>query len=230
VVAVTAPGVETLPWDVTHCSGRGPHRHSGLDGCRVHPAAGRAWNESAGERYARLWKAAQVAADRMLRRHGYGGKLPRRIGNAWSPQARGVWHVHEALPAETAIERLWARTVVEYLHRCGEREAWGYVDRNPLRGRGYGHEQAAAYLARNAAGYLSENASAPEWLPGRRLRAYVSRRLTTETGVTIRALRQASYLWVCVRDGLPFPDTWTPERIELLARLARVSPALAQAP
>jgi hypothetical protein len=76
---------------------------------------------------------------------------------------------------------------------------WGFVDRNPLRSLGVGARggdpaKAARYLARNAALYLGgnvESAKEGHVLPGRSLRSYVSRRLTSTTGCTIRNLRRA---------------------------------------
>jgi hypothetical protein len=69
------------------------------------------------------------------------------------------------------------------------------IDRNPLRRptnntAAGGTVLAARYLARNAAGYLAANVEGVP-LPGRTLRSYVSRRLTSRTGVTIRNLRRA---------------------------------------
>src|SRR5215210_5955995 len=97
LVAVTAPGADDLPWDANVC-GNDNHRHSGPAGCRVHEDAAYAWNVTASARYARLFKAATVSADRLLRRGKYRGRMPRRVAVVWSEQARGVWHVHEALP------------------------------------------------------------------------------------------------------------------------------------
>lgn len=76
---------------------------------------------------------------------------------------------------------------------------------------------AARYLARNAAGYLAANVEGVP-LPGRTLRSYVSRRLTSRTGVTIRNLRRARYLFVLIREGLPLPD-WPAGELELVWRL-----------
>jgi hypothetical protein len=59
---------------------------------------------------------------------------------------------------------------------------------------------AARYLARNAAGYLAENAEGIS-LPGRAVRLYVSRRLTSKPGVTIRGLRRVRYLFVLIREA-----------------------------
>jgi hypothetical protein len=116
------------------------------------------------------------------------------------------------------MEIQWSRLVVAYVDRHSRRYGWGNIDRNPLRravqtaapdGR-----QAARYLARNVAGYLTENVEGAS-LPGRALRSYVSRRLTSKTGVTIRNLRRVRYLFVILRDGLPMPQ-WPEAEIELV--------------
>jgi hypothetical protein len=114
---------------------------------------------------------------------------------------------------------------------------FGFVDRNPLREMGVGNRggdpaRAAAYLARNAARYLGgnvESARDGQELPGRRLRSYVSRRLTMSTGCTIRNLPRARYLYVCVRDSLPLPE-WNPQELEAVARLLGLTPEYAQGP
>jgi hypothetical protein len=122
LVAVTGPGAaEGLPWDPDRCEVLGPHRHGGGCGCRVVRDLAEEWNESASERYARMWKGASVEADRWVRRLGYRGQLPRRVANAWAPQRRGVWHVHEALPGGTAIEIQWSRLIVGYVDRHSRR-------------------------------------------------------------------------------------------------------------
>jgi len=209
-------------------------------------------------------EAAQLHADRLLRRSfGPKTKLPRRVAVVWSEQKRGVWHVHEALPAGSEVERIWTRQVVRFMDVMVRRDSrrppaesrtllelerefgvatrgfygWGFVDRNPLRnlgssGRGGGASTAAAYLARNAARYLGENADAAlrgQSLNGRSLRSYVSRRLTMETGCTIRNLRRARYVYVLIRESLPLPE-WSPAELEAVSRLLGLSPALGRAP
>lgn len=215
LVAVTAPGTDVLPWDPDHCAELGGHRHSGKLGCRVVRDLADEWNEDASLRYATLWKAATMAADRWVRRLGSARQAPVRVAVVWSEQKRGVWHVHEALPAGTPIELEWSRRVVEYVRRNAGRYGWGNVDRNPLGDSAakWGGESAARYLASNASSYLAQNVSEGHGLPGRRLRSYVSRRLTTRTGVTMRNLRRARYLYVCLRDGLPLPE-WSDVDLE----------------
>jgi hypothetical protein len=233
LAAVTAPGAdEGLPWDPDRCLVAGEHRHGGNYGCRVVRDLADEWNESASERYARMWKAASIEADRWFRRRGYGGRLPRRVANAWAPQQRGVWHVHEALPAKSPHELQWSRMVVRFMARNARRYGWGNVDRNPLRqaaaGVGRDGTLAARYLARNTAGYLAEN-SGGVVLPGRRLRSYVSRRLTRETGVTMRNLRRVRYLFVVVRERLPLPD-WPVDELEVVWRLLGEGAIVARGP
>jgi hypothetical protein len=222
LVAVTAPGAcEGLPWDPDLCELQAAHKHRGDRGCRVVRDLAQEWNEEASERYARMWKAASIEADRWLRRLGYRGQLPRRVANAWAPQKRGVWHVHEALPAANARELQWSRLVVTCIAQHSRRYGWGNVDRNPLRraasATAADATYAARYLARNAAGYLAANVDAAS-LPGRALRSYVSRRLTSKTGVTIRNLRRVRYLFVLLREGLPLPH-WPEAQLEVVWRL-----------
>jgi hypothetical protein len=198
------------------------HKHGGGLGCRVVGDLAEEWNATASERYARMWKAASIEADRWLRRLGYRDQLPRRVANAWAPQQRGVWHVDEALPAATPTELQWSRLVVAYIAHHSRRYGWGNIDRNPLRRATSRIDRstaalAARYLARNAAGYLAESLEAAS-LPGRALRSYVSRRLTSRTGVTIRNLRRARYLFVLIREGLPLPR-WPDAELELVWRL-----------
>jgi hypothetical protein len=233
LVAVTAPGTnEGLPWDPDQCLIGEQHRHGGNRGCRVVRDLAYDWNESASDRYAGLWKAASVQADRWLRQRGYRGRFPSRVANAWAPQQRGVWHVHEALPAKSASELQWSRMVVRFIERNARRYGWGNVDRNPLRkaaaGVGRDGTVAARYLARNTAGYLAENAGGVA-LPGRRLRSYVSRRLTTETGVTMRNLRRVRYLFVVIRERLPLPD-WPANELEVVCWLLSEGVVVARGP
>lgn len=233
LVAVTAPGAdEGLPWDADRCLVGAQHRHRGDHGCRVVRDLADEWNESASERYARMWKAASVEGDRWLRRRGFRGQLPRRVANAWAPQQRGVWHVHEALPAKSALEVQWSRMVVRFMERNARRYGWGNLDRNPLRkaaaGVGRDGAIAARYLARNTAGYLAENTGGVA-LAGRRLRSYVSRRLTRETGVTMRNLRRVRYLFVVIRERLPLP-IWPADELEVVWRLLGEGAVVARGP
>jgi hypothetical protein len=246
MVTVTAPGQDVLPW---------------RDG-KVDPHRAAVWNATASARYARLFKAAQASADRLVRRLGYRGPLPRRVAVVWALQRRGVWHVHEGLPGKTPVEVAWSRQVIRFLDQARRREerldpaerwalleferefgvapqrsvyGWGFVDRNPLRlgapTAAWSAEAVARYLAANVARYLAGNASEPTYVIGRRLRSYVSRRLTMATGVTLTNLRRAHYLWRVLTEGLPLPDTWSEELLErvwlvLTTRPERAPPGL----
>ena len=124
LIAVTAPGQDVLPWDESACSGRGPHRHYGPRRLSRAALRGWRWNCTASARYGRLMKAAQLHADRFIRRAwATGDGLPRRVAVAWSEQTRGVWHVHEALPAGSEIERVWTRQVVRFIEVVTQRDA-----------------------------------------------------------------------------------------------------------
>jgi hypothetical protein len=119
------------------------------------------------------------------------------------------------------MEIQWSRLVVAYVDRHSRRYGWGNIDRNPPRRAvataAQDGTQVARYLARNVAGYLAENVEGAS-LPGRALRSYVSRRLTSKTGVTIRNLRRVRYLFVVLRDDLPMPQ-WPKAELELVWRL-----------
>ena len=164
LVAVTAPGADVLPWE----------------GDLVERRAAWAWNRTASRRFARLLEAAQVVGDRHVRRRGWRGQFPRIVARAWAPQKRGVWHVHLALPAESEIERVWSRTVVQFIYAAQRREAtlpaaerqtlleleyrfgivtrgfygWGFVDRKAARRLGHVRGELGAL---RAAKYLAAN-------------------------------------------------------------------------
>jgi hypothetical protein len=216
LVTITPPGVDLLPWDD---SGR-----------KVEWIYLAIWETTAQRRMSRLFEAAQVAADRMLRRaYGKSVPLPRQIANVRAPQKRGVSHWHYALPMGSEIEKAWSRTVYKFLRAVANREQsvpaddrFAALEREYMTGEvtkgfyGVGFVQsgnkhggsswkAARYLARNAAGYLGENAA-----DGRH---YVSVRLVRETGATMRALRACNYLWVRMREGIEpvVPESWSEE-------------------
>jgi hypothetical protein len=259
LISLTGPGADVLPWASSSCTHPRGVKCSGTLGCRVVGTYAFGWNMTASARYARLWKAATLSANRLVKSQGYNGRPIARVAVVWALQKRGVWHVHEALPAASPVELAWSRQVVRFIdnvrkreQRMPGRERWllldlerqfgtplkgfygfGTIDRNPLRqgaaAAAYATEAtAASYLARNIAGYLSDNISA-ESAVGRRLLSYVSRRLTTTTGVTIRNLRRSRFIFVCLRDSLPLPD-WSPEELEICSRILGLSPVAARAP
>lgn len=173
------------------------------------------WNCTAQARASRLFEAAQRAADRFLRKSmGWKGELPRQIGNVRAEQKRGVWHFHWLLPYETPAERMWSRTVHRFIDNAWrrDRQRWpdeaerrelvwreyageitrgfygfGFVNGGNPAGRS--REHSARYMARNAAGYMTDNAAGNG-------RHYVSSKLVRETGVHMRALRSVNWLYV----------------------------------
>ena len=56
--AVTAPGVDQLPWDGGVCAGLAEHEHAGHLGCRVETASAARWNRTAPDRWRRLHRRA----------------------------------------------------------------------------------------------------------------------------------------------------------------------------
>jgi hypothetical protein len=157
-------------------------------------------------------------ADRRLRALGY-EKRGGLLAYSWEMQKRGVWHLHVVLGMQTAPEREWARVYVETLRRVGLAKGFGFVDAKPLE---------RPQDARRVAGYLSKYLA--KWQPdgtvvvsetviaaGRTLLTYVSRDLTTLTGCTMRALRNARLVWAA-REG--FVDELRLQPGELLPAIA----------
>jgi hypothetical protein len=139
----------------------------------------------------------------------------------------------------SAAER---RTLLEFEHYLETPirsfYGWGFVDRNAARRLGsargeLGALRAARYMARNVARYLGENVAegvATETpLPGRLVRSHVSVRLTRLTGVTIRNLRRARYLFVCIGRGLPLPD-WPDDLLEVIWLVLTANVAVPRGP
>ncbi len=232
IVTITPPGQDLLPWD---------------EGRRLVNRRQRVcWESTAQARMSRLFEAAQANADRWVRRaFGSGVKLPRQIANVRSPQARGVSHWHYALPMATELERVWTKTVYGYLRSVANRESsvdpfdryaalelehvWGRVTPtlygfgfvHPGKSRGGSSVTAAKYLSRNAAGYLSLNSAGG--------RHYVSARLVSETGATMRTLRACNHLFMRRKLGIEpwIPRTWDAEWSTRVLRIwAMTQPSL----
>jgi hypothetical protein len=225
LLTLTPAGEDLLPFgDET--------RWVGPEECRLVDYVYReVWNFSAQARASRLMEAAQRHADRWVRKLGWSGPLPRQVGNVRAEQKRGVWHFHYLLPYETEIERAWSRMVDRFMQRAwrNDRERWpdesqrrellwreyqtGEVTRG-FYGFGYVHggkpqgrtaATSARYMARNSAGYMARNVAG-------RGRHYVSARLTSETGITMRALRACNWLHVRRKmiDSGELEDEWIP--------------------
>jgi hypothetical protein len=224
LVTLTPPGEDVLPFgDVTRVV-------KGDEVRMIEWIYREVWNTTAQARASRLFEASQRAADRWVRRCGWGGPLPRQVGNVRAEQKRGAWHFHYLLPYETEIERVWSKTVERYMDRAWRRdkERWpGESQRRDLLWREYAgdvtrgfygfgfvhggkqqgrtRELAAKYMARNAAGYMAENVAGLG-------RHYVSAKLVRETGVMMRALRACNWLYVRRKliDSGELEDEWLP--------------------
>ncbi len=100
----------------------------------------------------------------------------------------------------------WAALEREYVSGEVTEGLYGFGFVHPGKVRGGSSAKAARYLARNAAGYLGENAALG--------RHYVSAKLVRETGATMRALRSCNYLHVRIREGMDpvVPEWWSAER------------------
>lgn len=229
VGTLTAPGADLLPWDTDLCQHPPGEKCSGQKGCRVEWIYLEYYNRTFSARRSRLHEAAQKAADRAVRRMGYGGRLPRNIGAASGPQRRGAMHAHVMVRKGAGIEATWSRIYWRYIETVCKRESklpasqrWEALEREYLTGEitpgmyGFGFEhrgglgrsaaKAARYMARNAAGYMSANAAgATTW-------HYVSLELTRSTGITMQALRSCN--WLHVRRKLiaagELEDSWVP--------------------
>ena len=140
---------------------------------------------------------------------GAQGEAPRAcVGEA---EARSH-HVHGVIAVGTPAERAWAKAYVEALRQLAPRYGFGFVDGWHKIGRKFWPgEQAGAYLSSYFAGgrgrkmAITENVLAGD-LP--RLVVFVGRDLTSQTGCTMRSLRNARRLWAS-RDRLAEPPRLT---------------------
>lgn len=179
LVTVTAPGRDRLP-----------------DG-----AAMEAWNRTAAERWRCLHRAA---SQRARRKHGRFAL----VAWTWEYQRRGALHKHVVVGVGSARELAAAHTYVQALHELRGAYDFGFVDRGrKVGGRRMLEVVPPARAGRYVAKYLSplqdgkptlsETVMRPDVPP---LVAYVSRSMTSRTGVTMRFLRWRRFAWAM---GLP---------------------------
>jgi hypothetical protein len=175
-------------------------------GCRVDPEAAAAFNRAAGKWWSELHRTAKTRADRAC---GFKGKLAARV---WEKQKRGLAHLHGVISAESPAHVRWAEAYITALRELAPRYGFGFVDGWHKVGRKFWPGvQAAAYLSSYFAGgrgrkmSITENVLAGD-LP--RLVVFVGRDLTSETGCTMRSLRNARRLWAS-REGLIEPPRFT---------------------
>lgn len=177
LLSVTPPGVaEGLVWDESICWHLGPHTHSGRRGCRVVAEVADRWNQQAEASWSRLHQAAMA---RVRRRFGSGSVL---VAKAWEPQARGPLHLHAALVYSPGREMAMTDAYVAAVRELVPRHGFGFVDLSKPKANAHALS-AAAYLSKYIGKSISETAAQA------RRPAYVSRRLTMQTGVTMRAMR-----------------------------------------
>jgi hypothetical protein len=204
---LTAPGEEVgLIWDREHCTHSPAARCSGKKfGCRVLLAAAEVWNDESRGWRRQLNRRAKQRADAAVRRLGddYKGGL---LMYEWELQRRGVWHLHFVLGMETAVERVWALEYVAALRELGPSCCFGFVDAKPLQSP-QPAERASAYLSKYLAKWKDDGSmEVTETVVAARrtLLNYVSRKLTAESGVTMRLLRDVRLAWAW-REGF-IPD------------------------
>jgi hypothetical protein len=202
---LTAPGQESgLTWDRAVCTHTDGVTCSGKLGCRVVTEAAELWNEHSKSWWRELNRVAKQRADRAVRRlgHEYRGGL---LAYEWELQSRGVWHLHFVLGMETDVERVWAFEYVNALRELGPSKGFGFVDAKPLQSP-QAAEKAAAYVSKYLAKWSpggSFEVTETVQAAGRSLLNYISRRLTTKSGVTMRALRDVRLAWAWREGHLP---------------------------
>jgi len=186
MLTLTAPGARGgCPWDPTRCTIRGPHEHSGPDGCRVESLHAELWNDQCLEFVARLNGICRERAHRQVK-----GVRSRYLAKTVEMQARGVLHPHLLLCARTPLERRWCEAYVAAAR--GVAASVGFSEQ--LRVGEWGPPEQSVYVAK----YCSKPGGVqPLWESGRLpARAfYVCSEMTVATGVTIRSLRRRGQLW-----------------------------------
>lgn len=115
---------------------------------------------------------------------------------AWEFQGRGLLHRHVVVGADTFVRRQAARCYHQKLRELAPRWGFGFTDAK-ISGRP--SRESAAYLSSYFISGKGDKASIRETV--RRADVpphvvYVSRELTTATGITMRSLRRNRYLWV----------------------------------
>ena len=178
LVTVTAPGADLLPWD----------------GRTIETAAANEWNRTAAARWRELHRRAYQAT-----RREFGPDVLQTLARVWQLQKRGALHVHLVLGFDSALEVAAARFYVACLRERNREFGFGYVDARDRDGR---TGRSTVMEPRRAAGYLSRYLGESAQLLGAialvfrpRQMIWVANRLKRASGVTMRRLRRARYLW-----------------------------------
>jgi hypothetical protein len=202
--AVTAPGSDVLAWDESVCAALGPHRHSGLLGCRVDRRVADDWNRDAADRWRRLHRRAYQET---VKRCGRGSV--RLLARVWELQGRGMLHVHPVVGYGSAIEMAGARAYLDRLAELAPHYGFGFVHHKRDQVKPQAAEGAAAYLSsyfvRGSGGKVAIWESVTSGAMPRSI-VYVSAELTQCTRCTMRNLRLRRALFVVWRTELPLAE------------------------
>jgi hypothetical protein len=152
----------------------------------VHEAG--AWNQQAPEQLSRLIHAARK---RLARERP--GAHPRLLAYAPAYQARGVLHWHVVFGWLSARERADVDRLIEIIGGMVEKYGFGHQFDGGQVFENAKH--AASYIARYMTGDHQglERVVASDHCPKRPI--YVSRELTSKTGITMRFLRWRRWFW-----------------------------------
>jgi len=190
LLTVTGPGEDAgLVWDTALCADRGPHRHSGTDGCKVAAAPAAAWNERAPSWWSELHRQASQAACRAT------GRRPVLIARPWELQRRGILHVHPLLGYSTPAEKAAADA---YLHELASRAAahgFGYVDRKrQVREPAAAAAYLSSYFVSGKKGKMTLRQAVTERAMPPSI-VYVNPEFSQHSGITMRSLRLRRFAW-----------------------------------
>lgn len=195
MVTITAPGSDAgLTWDEDHCAHLGEHRHSGLLGCRVRPAAAGHFNRYAPSWWTELHRQARQAAKRTV------SIAPELLARVWEHQKRGVLHLHLVVGYSTPAERAAVDAYVQELSARAPRHGFGFVDRKvevkePSAAAAY----LSSYFVAGKKGKLSLRETVQSKQMPRSI-VYVAPWLSRRSGITMRTLRMRRYAWRVWRD------------------------------
>lgn len=227
MLAVTGPGKDPtfdpvtgevicagMPWDLRKCLHPAGEACSGRKGCKVDPVRATAWNVTADERWSRLHR--RVATETRRR---FGNDSLVLLARVKELQKRGLIHWHPVLLAATPKQR---EAVAWYRDRLGELAAqygFGYVS---MKLRPQSAKAAAAYLSsyfvtgKKEKAQLQESVQHPALRKGRLM--WLTPRLTTKTGVTMRELRFRRYVWMRFGSFVALGGVW----VNVARRLAEL--------
>jgi hypothetical protein len=196
MVTITAPGVAGgLGWDPAQCRVKGPHRHSGMIGCKTSAAPAAHFNELAPGWWRSLHHEARQAA---RRQHGPPPVLIARVAEI---QRRGVLHYHVILGRSTPAEIAAASAYQRELTARAPGHGFGYVDRKlEVREPGSAAAYLSSYFVDGKKGKISlrESVTSPA-MP--RSIIHVAVALTQASGITMRTLRLRRFLWCRIGPG-----------------------------